>query len=109
VAPHLAGGVAGPLAQRWVETSAFDGEPIPLERHRKVKGELTLLCQMLAGWATSAAAFLVGEVPDLDASSSFLRWFHEWTGEYLEYKGLSFEAVRESKRLRLGMPDLVVT
>jgi hypothetical protein len=87
-----------------IQAATFDGEPIPLERHHKVKGELTLLCQMLAGCATSAAAFLAGDLPDWDDGANFLSWFYDWMAEYLEHKGLSFAAVRKSKRLRLGIP-----
>jgi hypothetical protein len=43
-----------------IQTATPDGQPTPLERHRKVQGELTLLRQMLAGDATSAAAFQQG-------------------------------------------------
>jgi hypothetical protein len=89
-----------------IQAAAFDGEPIPLDRHRKVKGELTLLCQMLAGCATSAAAFLTGDLPDLDDGSHFLRWFYGWMTEYLDHKSLGFADVRKSKRLRLGLPDI---
>jgi hypothetical protein len=87
-----------------IQTAIFDGEPVRLERHRKVKGELTLLCQMLAGCATSAAAFLAGDLPDLDDGSHFLRWFYDWMAEYLDHNGLSFADVRSSKWLRLGLP-----
>jgi hypothetical protein len=91
-----------------VQAATFDGEPIPLERQRKYKGELKLLCEMLAGCATSAAAFLAGDLPDWDDGSHFLRWFYDWMSEYLDHKGLTFADIEKSKRLRLGLPDTAV-
>jgi hypothetical protein len=88
-----------------IQTATFDGEPVPLERHRKIKGEFTLLCQTLAGCSTSAAAFLMGELPDWDDGANFLSWFSDWMAEHLEHKGLSCAEIRKSKRLRPGMPN----
>jgi hypothetical protein len=86
-----------------IQAATFDGEPIPLERHRKVKGELSLLTQMLAGCATSAAAFLAEDMPDLNDGSHFLRWFYDWMAEYLDHKGHTFADVRKGKQHRLGV------
>jgi hypothetical protein len=100
-----------PLSPFWqaVQRAAFFGLGTPAVRERKRTGDLQLLCQMLAGCSTTAAAFLSGELPDTDDGSSFLRWFYGWMGDYHEGKGLSFEALRETKRLRLGVaisPDV---
>ena len=94
-----------PLSPFWqaVQQAAFFEVGTPAVRTRKVAGDLRLLCQMLAGCSTTAAAYLVGQLPESDDGSSFLRWFYGWMGEYHEGKGLSFEDLRESKRLRLGI------
>jgi hypothetical protein len=78
-----------------IQAAMLDGEPIPMERHRKVKCELTLRCQMLGGCATSAAACLAGDLPDLDDGSHFLRRLYSWMVEYLEHKGPSFACSHE--------------
>jgi hypothetical protein len=38
---------------------------------------------MMAGCASTAAAYLAGVLPDTDDGSAFLRWFYELLGEYL--------------------------
>jgi hypothetical protein len=88
-----------------VQSAEFFGDPTPLVRGRRTKGDLTLICQMMAGCATTAAAYLAGALPATDDGSVFLRWFYEWMAEYLEQKGSGFADIKTSKRLRLGIPD----
>jgi hypothetical protein len=94
-----------PLSPFWqaVQQADFGGDSTPAVRERKVAGDLRLICQMLAGCSTTAAAFLSGELPETDDGSSFLRWFYDWMGDYHEGKGLNFETLRETKRLQLGI------
>jgi hypothetical protein len=94
-----------PLSPQWAEVQRADpyGEAVPAVRTHKVAGDLTLICQMLAGCSTTAAAFLSGQLPDTDDGSTFLRWFYDWMLAYLEKKGVSFEEVREDKCRLLGM------
>lgn len=88
---------------RAVQAATFDGDPMPLEREQKVRGDLTLICQMLAGCASTAAAYLADVLPDTDDGSVFLRWFYTWMGDYLDGQGLDFARVCQRKRLRLGV------
>jgi hypothetical protein len=94
-----------PLSPFWqaVQQADFGGDGTAAVRERKVAGDLRLICQMLAGCSTTAAAFLARELPETDDGSSFLRWFYDWMGDYHEGKGLSFDGLREAKRLRLGI------
>jgi hypothetical protein len=89
-----------------IQRAAFFGEAEPAVRERKRKGDLTLICQMLAGCATTAAAYLAGELPDTDNGADFLTWFYDWMDVYLRRKGCSFQDLRAAKRLRLGVMAL---
>jgi len=88
---------------RAIQAADFFGDPTPLVRERKQQEDLALICQMLAGCSTTAAAYLAGRLPDADDGSLFLRWFYRWMGEYHHEKGLSFEGLRDGKRLRRGV------
>jgi hypothetical protein len=94
-----------PVSPVWrlVERAEFFGEGTPAVRTRKSAGDLRLICQMLAGCSTTAAAFLSGQLPETDDGSVFLRWFYDWMLSYLDDKGQSFEVVCAGKRLRLGV------
>jgi hypothetical protein len=98
-----------PLSLLWqlVQQASFfyDGIPAVRERHRA--GDLTLLCQMIAGCSTSAAAFLTQVLPAQDDGTHFLIWFWDWLEHYLEEKGLSFEQLRHDKVIRRGMVPAV--
>lgn len=94
-----------PLSPFWqaIQHADFFGESVPAVRERKHKGNLTLICQMLAGCSTTAAAYLSGQLPDQDDGQNFLIWFYDWLQAYLEQRGLSFDGQRRSKRDRLGV------
>jgi hypothetical protein len=86
-----------------IQQADFFGEGIPAIRDRKNAGDLKLICQMLAGCSTTAAAYLAGQLPDWDDGANFLSWFYDWMKHYLSEKGLTFENVMHAKRLRLGV------
>src|SRR5262249_47284975 len=86
-----------------IQGTEFCGEGEPAVRERKRQGDLTLICQMLAGCATTAAAYLAGELPDTDNGADFLTWFYDWMEAYHRRKGLLFQDLRVAKRLRLGV------
>jgi hypothetical protein len=94
-----------PVSSQWQAVQRADpyGEAVPAVRARRVAGDLTLICQMLAGCSTTAAAYLSGALPETDDGSTFLRWFYDWMQTYLDGKGQSFELVRDGKRQRLGV------
>jgi hypothetical protein len=94
-----------PVSPAWavVQGATFDGEGVPAVRERRIQGDLRLICQMLAGCSTTAAAYLTGTLPASDDGANFLGWFDEWMQGYLEKKGVTFQQVREEKRLRLGV------
>ena len=58
-----------------VQSADFFGEGVPAIRERKHKADLKLICQMLAGCSTTAAAYLAGQLPDWDDGANFLSWF----------------------------------
>jgi hypothetical protein len=86
-----------------VQEAVFFGKAVPAVRERKTAGDLHLICTMLAGCSSTAAAFLAGQLPDWDDGANFLSWFHEWMSNYLAGKGLTFEAIRAGKAQRLGV------
>jgi hypothetical protein len=94
-----------PISPTWavVQGATFDGEGVPAVRERRIQGDLQLICQMLAGCSTTAAAYLAGTLPASDDGANFLGWFDGWMQEYLQEKGVTFQQVREGKRLRFGM------
>jgi hypothetical protein len=85
-----------------IQTADFSGEPVPLVREKKRQQDLQLICQMLSGCSTSAAAYLAGQLPEHDDGAHFLIWFMEWQEQYLKERGKSFEELYTCKRLRLG-------
>jgi hypothetical protein len=95
-----------PLSSLWqlVQQAGFFCDGTPAVRERRRTGDLTLLCHMIAGCSTSAAAFLTRVLPSQDDGTHFLIWFWDWLERYLEEKGVSFEQVREEKATRLGIP-----
>jgi hypothetical protein len=95
-----------PLSPLWqlVQQASFFCDGTPAVRERRRTGDLTLLCQMIAGCSTSAAAFLTRVLPSQDDGTHFLTWFWDWLERYLEEKGVSFEQVKEEKATRLGIP-----
>ncbi len=86
-----------------IQQADFYGEAEPAVRERKRQGDVRLLCQMIAGCASSAAAYLANELPETDSGAEFLTWFHDWMGAYLNEKGLTFQDIRDGKWLRLGV------
>jgi hypothetical protein len=88
----------------WLATqqAAFfcDGEAAV--RERKHKGDLTLICQMLCGCSTTAAAYLPQILPESDYGANFLSWFMTWQDEYLKEKETTFQELRVAKQGRLG-------
>jgi hypothetical protein len=86
-----------------VQQAGFFCDGTPAVRERRRAGDLTLLCQMIAGCSTSAAAFLTQVLPQQDDGTHFLIWFWDWFERYLQEKGLSFEQIREAKAARLGV------
>jgi hypothetical protein len=90
-----------------IQAIDFSGEPVPLVREKKRQGNLKLICQMLSGCSTTAAAYLAGLLPEHDDGTHFLIWFMQWQEQYLKQRGNSFEELYTHKRLRLGIqpPD----
>jgi hypothetical protein len=71
-------------------------------------GDLRLICQMLSGCSTTAAAYLAGQLPADEDGTRFLLWFMTWQEEYLREKRASFGAIRDFKQTLLGViPDAV--
>jgi hypothetical protein len=91
-----------PFWQAVQQVTEFGDAAEPAVREKQHAGDLALICQMLTGCATTAAAYLTNRLPDTDDGSLFLRWFYDWMLTYLDHKGLSFEGQRNSKRDRLG-------
>jgi hypothetical protein len=86
-----------------VQTADFFGAGTPAIRERKHAGDLNLICQMLAGCSTTAAAYMAGKLPEWDDGANFLSWFHDWMQNYLTERGRTFELVRAEKQMRLGI------
>ena len=96
-----------PTSPFWlaVQKADFFGEGTPAIRERKNQGNLKLICQMLAGCSTTAAAYLAGALPEWDDGANFLSWFYTWMEEYLHEKGKTFDELTHWKRIRLGMVE----
>jgi hypothetical protein len=94
-----------PLSPLWklIQQAGFFCDGTPAVRERRRVGDLTLLCQMIAGCSTSAAAFLTQVLPAQDDGTHFLIWFWDWFEGYLTAKGVSFEQIRDAKAARLGV------
>ncbi len=94
-----------PLSSLWqlVQQASFFCDGTPAVRERRRAGDLTLLCQMIAGCSTSAAAFLTQVLPTGDDGTHFLIWFWDWLERYLEEKGLNFDQICAEKAARLGI------
>ncbi len=94
-----------PVSLLWqlVQQASFFCDGTPAVRERRRAGDLTLLCQMIAGCSTSAAAFLTQVLPSGDDGTHFLIWFWDWLERYLQEKGVSFDQIREEKVARLGV------
>jgi hypothetical protein len=94
-----------PVSALWqlVQKASFFCDGTPAVRERRRAGDLTLLCQMIAGCSTSAAAFLTQLLPSGDDGTHFLIWFWDWLEKYLEEKGVNFEQLRMEKAARLGL------
>jgi hypothetical protein len=93
-----------PITPLWraIQQAAFFDAGEPAVRERKTAGDLRLICQMLAGCSTKAAALLANALPRANAAD-FLTWFYDWMAAYHEEKGVSFELLRDDKRSRLGI------
>ena len=93
-----------------IQAADFSGEPVPLVREKKRQQDLELICQMLSGCSTTAAAYLAGQLPEHDDGTHFLIWFMEWQEQYLKERGNTFEELCRFKRLRLDVetPDTTV-
>jgi hypothetical protein len=63
-----------PISLLWqlVQQASFFCDGTPAVRERRRAGDLTLLCQMIAGCSTSAAAFLTQVLPAQDDGTHFL-------------------------------------
>jgi hypothetical protein len=85
-----------PISPLWelVQHARFFCDGTPDVRERRRAGDLTLLCQMIAGCSTSSAAFLTQALPPGDDGTQFLIWLRDWFERYLTEKGLSFEQIR---------------
>src|SRR6476469_9510546 len=94
-----------PISTLWqlVQQASFFCDGTPAVRERRRAGDLTLLCQMIAGCSTSAAAFLTQVLPSQDDGTHFLIWFWDWFDRYLQENGVSFEQIRETMAARLGI------
>ena len=94
-----------PLSPLWslVQQASFFCDGTPAVRERRRTGDLTLLCQMIAGCSTSAAAFLNQVLPSEDDGTHFLIWFWDWLERYLADKGVSFEQLRQEKAISRGI------
>ena len=94
-----------PISSLWqlVQQADFFCDGTPAIRERRRAYDLTLLCQMIAGCSTSAAALLTQVLPQQDDGTHFLIWFWDWFDRYLTEKGVSFEQLRETKAARLGV------
>jgi hypothetical protein len=94
-----------PMSPLWrlVQLASFFCDGTPAVRERRRTGDLTLLCQMIAGCSTSAAAFLTQVLPTGDDGTHFLIWFWDWLERYLQEKGVSFDQIREAKVALLGV------
>jgi hypothetical protein len=107
---HTAPTPADPNRWRWpispvwqaVQQAEFYGNGEPAVRERRTKGDLRLICQMLAGCSTKAAALLANALPQANAAD-FLTWFYDWMAAYHQEKGVTFEGLRDEKRQRLGI------
>jgi hypothetical protein len=88
---------------RAIQSAEFFHAGEPLVRERKRHGDVRLLCQMIAGCATTVAAYLAGHLPEYDSGAEFLTWFYDWMDEYLAQKEVTFQEVRDDKRMRLGI------
>jgi hypothetical protein len=95
-----------PLSSLWVlvQQASFFCDGTPAVRERGRTGDLTLLSQMIAGCSTSAAAFLTHVLPSQDDGTHFLIWFWDWLEAHLQERGLTFESLTATKRLKLGVP-----
>jgi len=85
-----------------IQQAEFFDQGEPAVRERKTAGDLRLICQMLAGCSTKAAALLTNALPDANAAD-FLTWFYDWMAAYYHQKGQTFEGLRDEKRQRLGV------
>jgi hypothetical protein len=88
-----------------IQAADFSGEHVPLVREKKRQQDLKLICQMLSGCSTTAAAYLAGLLPEHDDGTHFLIWFMQWQETYLKERGNTFEELYTHKRLRLGVPS----
>ena len=89
-----------------IQQADFFGNGTPAVRERKRVGDLRLICQMLSGCSTTAAAYLAGQLPADEDGTHFLLWFMTWQEEYLRKKRVSFGAIRDFKQTQLGVvPD----
>jgi hypothetical protein len=94
-----------PLSSVWtlVQQASFFCDGAPAVRERRRAGDLKLLCQMIAGCSTRAAAFLTQALPQQDDRTHLLIWFWDWLERYLQEKQLTFERIRDAKVARLGV------
>jgi hypothetical protein len=100
-----------PISPLWqlIQQANFFCDGTPAVRERRRAGDLTLLCQMIAGCSTTAAAYLAEQIPVDDDGTHFLLWFMTWQEDYLRQKQVSFGALRDCKQTRLGVgPQIVV-
>jgi hypothetical protein len=91
-----------------IQQADFFGNGTPAVRKCKRVGDLRLICQMLSGCSTTAAAYLAGLLPADEDGTHFLIWFMTWQQEYLRKKRVSFGTIRDFKQTLLGVvPDTI--
>jgi hypothetical protein len=66
-------------------------------------GDLRLICQMLTGCSATAAAYLRDQLPERDDGTHFLIWFMNWQQTYLDERQRTFQDIRTTKQVRLGI------
>ena len=98
-----------PVSPFWqaIQQAEFFGDGVPAVRERLHQGNLRLICQMIAGCSTTAAAYMADQLPDWDDGANFLSWFYDWMERYLKDRYVTFAEMMLHKRLRLGIvaPD----
>lgn len=93
-----------PLSPVWelVQQASFFCDGTPGVRERRTAGNLKLLCQMITGCSTSAAAYLGQTLPEWDDGANFLSWYLAWQDNYLQEKETDFASIRREKATRFG-------
>ncbi len=93
-----------PFSPVWqlLQRASFFCDGTPAVRERRRAGDLTLLCQMIAGCSTSAAAFLTQALTSEDDGTHFPIWFWDWFERYLKEKASPSSRYEPKRQLGLG-------